>query len=126
MSISEFHLTGGIVFMVPITLMFVILLGIAAFVVLSQLQKKTIGDYWLESIKQIGGLAAVWGTWSTLIGLFQAFGALEAAKDVIPFPVICGGMKVALITVLYGLAVYCVALFLYIIIKLSRLGSKAA
>ena len=55
MSISEFHLTGGIVFMVPITLMFVILLGIAAFVVLSQPKRKlseTTG--WNPSNKSAG------------------------------------------------------------------------
>lgn len=126
MSIAEFHLVGGVIFMVPITLMLLIMMGITAYVVLAQLQKKTVSDYWLESIKQIGGLAAVWGTWSTLIGLFQAFGALEAATDTIPFNIICGGLKVGLITVLYGLAVYCFSLFLYITIKLSRLGSKSA
>jgi len=121
-SFFELHDTGGTVFMAPITLLALIIIGIAAYILISSFQKKQISDQWLESIKQIGGLAAVWGTWSTLIGLLQAFNAIENSPEEIPFRVICGGMKVALLTVLYGVLVYCFALLFYIILKMFRIG----
>ena len=114
----NFHLEGGTLFMVPLTLLFTINIFIFFHVLNAIIRKKAIHTIWLESIKQIGGLAAAWGTWSTIIGLFQAFDALENAKDVIPFPVICGGLKVASLTVLYGLAIYCISLLSYIILKI--------
>ena len=114
----NFHIEGGTLFMVPLTVLFTINIFIFFHVLSSIIRKKAIHTNWLESIKQIGGLAAAWGTWSTIIGLFQAFNALENAKDVIPFPVICGGLKVASLTVLYGLAIYCISLLSYIILKI--------
>lgn len=121
-SFFELHNTGGTVFMTPITLLALIIIGIAAYILISSFQKKQISDQWLESIKQIGGLAAVWGTWSTLIGLLMAFNAIENSPEEIPFKVICGGMKVALLTVLYGVLVYCFALLFYIILRMFRIG----
>jgi hypothetical protein len=114
----NFHIEGGKVFMVPLTLLFTINIFIFFHVLSAIIRKKEIHTNWLESIKQIGGLAAAWGTWSTILGLFQAFDALENSPEVIPFPVICGGLKVASLTVLYGLAIYCISLLAYITIKL--------
>jgi biopolymer transport protein ExbB/TolQ len=74
----------------------------------------------LEALKHVGGFAVAAGAFGTLTGLFQAFGALEEAKDVIPFNVICGGMKVALITVLYGLIVYMISMLFYISLTLLK------
>ena len=60
------------------------------------------------------------GAFGTLVGLFFAFGALEAMKETLPFNVISGGLKVALIAVLYGLIVYIITLIAYIILKLLK------
>ena len=106
-------------FMAPLSMLFIINIGIFAYVLLAVIQKKQFNAKWLEAIKQIGGLAAAWGTWSTIFGLFQAFDAIEASADVIPFPVICGGLKVASLTVLYGLIIFCLSLLSFIILKLS-------
>lgn len=122
----NFHIEGGTFFMVPLTLLFTINIFIFFHVLSAIIRKKAIHANWLESIKQIGGLAAAWGTWSTIIGLFQAFDAIENAKDVIPFPVICGGLKVASLTVLYGLAIYCLSLLAYIILKIWTSRTSAA
>lgn len=74
---------------------------------------------YLEAIKQIGVLAAVFGSLGTIIGLFAAFDALEGMKEVLPFQVIMGGMKVAVITVIYGLFIFCLSMLAYILLKLS-------
>lgn len=116
--IAEYHIMGGIVFMVPIFIMLLTIFGIIIYVSSTMIRNKVINLKWLEAIKHIGSFAAIWGTFSTLIGLFQAFGALERAEDIIPFQVIMGGLKVGLITVLYGLIVFCISQLAYIILKL--------
>lgn len=114
------HIEGGPYFMFPLSLLFLINIIIFIYVLIAVIQKKHFNAIWLESIKQIGGLAAAWGTFSTIIGLFFAFDALEASKDIIPFQVIMGGLKVAVITVLWGLIIFCLSLLAYIILKLAR------
>ena len=89
------------------------------------IQKKQFNPKWLEAIKQLGGLAAAFGTWGTLMGLLFAFDALEAMEVMIPLQVIMGGLKVALITVLYGLIIFCLSLLAYIILKLVSRNSPA-
>jgi MotA/TolQ/ExbB proton channel family len=118
MSFTSLHIEGGVLYMAPLSFLFLLNIGVFFYVVISLFQKKTIDEKWTEAIKQIGGLAAAWGTWSTIVGLFFAFDAIEGSAEVIPFPVICGGLKVAVITVLYGLIVYCISLMAYIILKL--------
>jgi hypothetical protein len=47
------------------------------------------------------------------------FGALEEIKETLPLSVISGGVKVAIINLLYGLIVFCSSLLTYIILKLT-------
>jgi biopolymer transport protein ExbB/TolQ len=103
--------------MTPITLMFIVNVFLIIVVSFKLLQKKEFNPHLLESIKKVGGLAAAWGTFSTLVGLFMAFDALETSTDVIPFQVIMGGLKVALISMIYGLIIYCLSLLAYILLK---------
>lgn len=117
-SFLELHLMGGSIFMFPLSLLFLANISITLFVIFSMIKKTKINTNWIESIKHIGLLAAVWGTFSTIEGLFQAFDAIEASAEEIPLQIICGGLKVALITVLYGLIIFCISLLDYIILKL--------
>jgi len=118
-TLSEFYTSGGTIWMHPLTLCLIAIICLVIYVVLLQIQKKQIRLALVEAIKQIGVLALAWGTFSTIAGLFQAFDALEAIKEMLPFQVIMGGMKVALITVLYGLIIFCLSMVAYIILKLS-------
>lgn len=113
------HVEGGMIYMVPLSLLFAVNIGILVYILINLFQKKQLNKNGLQAIKQIGVLAAAWGTWSTILGLFQAFDAIEASPEVIPFPVICGGLKVALITVLYGLLIYCLSLVAYLALRLA-------
>jgi flagellar motor component MotA len=56
------------------------------------IQKKTVNQKLIEMGKQLGGLALALGVIGTVVGLFQAFDALESSQDIIPFPVIMGGL----------------------------------
>ncbi|HEY5917959.1 MAG TPA: MotA/TolQ/ExbB proton channel family protein [Chryseolinea sp.] len=110
----DIYLAGGTLFMHPLSLILFINLGLIIFVVVTNLQKKKLNRNFLEAIRQLGGLAFAWGAFSTLIGLFFAFDALEAMKETLPLAVIMGGLKVALITVLYGLIIFIFSLISFI------------
>lgn len=118
------YIAGGTNFMHPITLLFLFNLGVIAYVVLTYLKKKYINGKWLETIKHLGGLALAVGTIGTLTGLFLAFDALETIKEIVPFQVIMGGLKVALINILYGLIVFIISMFVYVVIKLKTPGNS--
>jgi hypothetical protein len=118
MSLSELYVSGGALYMHPITLVFIANLVLIIITILQIVQKKNVNQKLIEMGKQLGGLALALGVFSTVVGLFQAFDALENSKDIIPFQVIMGGLKVALITALYGLIVFCISQLVYIILKL--------
>lgn len=118
-SLIDLHIDGGTIFTIPLLLMLVTNIGIIFFLLFAQIKKKQFNTKWLEAIKQIGSLAAGWGTLSTTVGLFQAFDAIERTKEMWPIQIIMGGLKVALITVNYGLFIFCVSLLSYILFKLT-------
>ncbi len=117
-SISELHNDGGIVFMVPLSLMLIIIIGLVIYSILG-LKKKTLMPKYVEAIKQIGVLAAAFGAACTILGLFQAFSWLANSKEGSSFQVIMGGMRVAVITAMYGLFIFCLSFLSYIILKLA-------
>ena len=67
-------------------------------------------------VKEIGIGALVVSIFWTLQGLLQMFDVLQRFGDT-PFSVICGGLKVTLISVLYGLIVYFISLVIRVIQK---------
>jgi flagellar motor component MotA len=119
MSLSELYIAGGAVFMHAVSIPFIANLVLIIITILQIVQKKNVNQKLIEIGKQLGGLALALGVFGTVIGLFQAFDALENSKDVIPFQVIMGGLKVAIITVLYGLIAYSISLVAYILLKLA-------
>jgi hypothetical protein len=125
MSISEWHVIGGFEFMTPISLLFLVNTGIVIYIIYSKIKAKQIHVNLLETIKQVSALALAWGAFGTLVGLFGAFNALEAMEEVIPFQVMMGGMKVAIMTLLYGLLTYCIFILAYIVLKLATIKGEA-
>lgn len=119
MSLSDLYIAGGIEYMHAVSIPFIANLALIIISVLQIVQKKNVNQKLIETGKQLGGLALALGVFGTVIGLFQAFDALENSTDIIPFQVIMGGLKVAIITTLYGLIAYCISLLSYIILKLS-------
>ena len=120
MSLSDFYVSGGVEYMHVMTFILLLNMALIIYVAFFNAQKKVIHDKWIETIKQLGGFALAWGAFSTLVGLFQAFDSLASMKEVVPFQVIMGGLKVALITVLYGFCVFHFSIFAVIILRLTR------
>ncbi|HPM32612.1 MAG TPA: MotA/TolQ/ExbB proton channel family protein [Chryseolinea sp.] len=118
MSLSETYVQGGVPFMHPITLTFIANLIVIVMVIIKLIQKKDVDAKWTEAIKHLGGFALVLGAFGTIMGFYFAFSDLERMTETLPLSVISGGVKVALITVLYGLIVHVISLLAYILIKL--------
>ena len=101
-SVSQFFVEGGVPGMIVLTL-FLIALLLAAW--------KAPG--W---VREIGLGALVTSVFWTLLGLYQMFGAIQMVGDV-RFPVICGGLRIAMISTFYGLIIYFISLLIRIIQK---------
>ena len=125
-NLINIYIAGGPTFMHPITLLFLFNLGVSAYVIINYVKRRSIDNKWIETIKHVGGLALAVGTIGTLAGLFFAFDALEASAEVIPFQVIMGGLKVALINILYGLFIFCISMTVYVALKLRIYGKSAS
>ena len=101
-SIARVFVEGGMGFMIVITLLLIALL-LAAW-------KAPRG------VKEIGIGALVVGLFATLLGLVQVCDAVQSFGD-ISQAVLCGGLKVTMIPVIYGLIVYFISLVIRIIQK---------
>lgn len=102
MTLPDLFVSGGAGFMTIISL-FLIALLIAAWK----------APRW---VKEIGIGALVVAIFATLLGLYQMLTALQMVGDV-SSAVICGGLKVTMITTFYGLIVYFISLVIRIIQK---------
>ena len=67
-------------------------------------------------VKEIGLIALAFGFMFTIIGFMQAAQAIQELGDVAP-NIIWGGVKVALIPVVYGIIVYIISLIIRIVRK---------
>lgn len=100
--ITNIFMEGGLAGMIAITILL-----IALFIAAWKAPK------W---VKEIGIGALVVGIFWTLCGLTQMLGVLQMIGDVSP-SVICGGLKVTLISTSYGLIVYFISLVIRVIQK---------
>ena len=125
MRVFELYIEGGVEYMHAVSIPFIINLILVIFTIVQMVQKKTVNKNLMEAGKHLGGLALAVGVLGTTIGLFQGFGAIAASTEVIPFEVIMEGLKYVLITLLYGLIVFCLSQLAYIILKLVNRKSLA-
>ncbi|MCU0367323.1 MAG: MotA/TolQ/ExbB proton channel family protein [Cyclobacteriaceae bacterium] len=107
------QIEGGVYFMAPITILFFInmILFIYIFV------KKTFESGLVEIFKHVGLLIFGYGMFGTLMGFIQMFDALEAMKETLPLSIISGGVKVALLNVLYGAGYFFIIQACYILLR---------
>ena len=69
-----------------------------------------------EWVKEIGIIALVVGMLAFVLGFYQAAGDITKAGDIHP-AIVWGGLRVAVITPIYGLIIYFVSLIIRIIQK---------
>ena len=73
----------------------------------------------LKHIKDSGSLGLALGVMGSFIGLITAFDVLEATGEANP-SVIAGGLKVALLSTLFGLFTYSVSKFSILILRIVQ------
>ena len=95
-------LEGSVIWMTPLTLIFIALFMAA-----------WKAPAW---VKEIGRIGLAVGIFATLVGCFIAFKDIARAGD-IPQWIMYEGLRIALITTLYGLLIYIVSLIILIIQK---------
>ena len=108
MSFTEFHWMGGTLFMSVLSISLATIIGttILNIVRLTKDNYNPTNQYLvINDIKAIGIFAIVWGVFGQSIGMFSALQAIEAAGDISP-AMIYGGLKVSMITTLYGTFIF--------------------
>lgn len=103
---------GGVLFMSILSIEFLVM---AIFVVKGFLAKED-GHKHTDTAKSVGLLALVTGILGQLIGMYDALKAIEMIGQVSP-AMLAGGIKVSMITTLYGMLIYVLSL-------LSNIGAK--
>lgn len=111
---------GGPLFMGILTILFIAML---AWYVVTYLAYRSSGipDEKQALIKisngrSLGLFAMITGILGQLIGLYQAFSAIEGAGDVSP-ALVMGGLKVSMITTIYGIIIYLISLFIWFLLS---------
>ena len=100
---------GGILFMSILTIE---LGAVILFAVKSFLSKSKD----VSNVKSAGLLAAVTGILGQLIGLFSAFEYIQQVGTIAP-GMLAGGIQVSMITTMYGIVIYLIALLISLILK---------
>jgi len=116
--ISRF-MEGGALFM---SLILICLLISIYFIVKSILNIKTNNDVSIKMLKHIndsGTLALALGFLSAFLGLISAFDVLEATGEADP-SIIAGGLKVALLSPLFGLFTFSVSKLAILILRIIQ------
>lgn len=107
---------GGPLFMGILTLIFLGILALSIYygsvIMGGKVEHNTVIKHRLGYIKSIGLFALVFGIFGQLMGLYQAFKAIEAAGSVSP-AILAGGLKVSMITTLYGMLIFLVSYLIW-------------
>lgn len=107
---------GGPLFMGILTIILIALIATAVYSFI-RIKRDGSGPQSVSLVKEIGIFGFVFGIFGQFLGLYQAFTAIEAAGDVSP-ALLAGGLKVSMITTLYGMIIFVIAWLLYFGLKL--------
>ena len=115
----ELFWMGGPLFMGLITIAFFagLAAGVYAYITISkgQLSNEQIAKR-IDNVKSLGLLALVIGVLGQMIGLFEAFKAIEQMGSVSP-AMLAGGLKVSSITTLWGLTSYAICSIFTLVLR---------
>ncbi len=114
---------GGPLFMGILTTLLVILLAIVVyfFVLIVSGKSAAISNFShkLTYVKSVGLFTMITGILGQLIGLLEAFKAIERVGDISP-AMLAGGLKVSMITTLYGILIYLLSILIWFLLDLMH------
>ena len=109
---------GGALYMGIITIVLIVMVAWAVYHFLPVLLKKEVAAVKtrarLKHIKTIGSFALIFGIFSQLVGLYQAFSVIEEMNGV-SASLLMGGLKVSMVPTFYGIVIFMLSLILWII-----------
>jgi len=118
---KEWFIKGGPLFMSILTILLVILVAVTVYFVIIIASGKALDKpnfrHQLKYVRSIGLFTLVTGILGQMIGLFQAFTAIEAVKDISP-SIVAGGLKISMITSLTGIFIYLISIVLWFLLDL--------
>ena len=106
---------GGPLFMGILTLILLSLVAVFVWTIVKKVNEKKLNQR-IQWLKSIGTLGLVVGILGQLIGLFSAFSIIEKSEQ-ISTAMLAGGLKISLITTLYGLLIYIIYILCAMILK---------
>lgn len=114
---ADLFFAGGPLFMGILTLLLLVILAMAAyrFIQISRghVEHETSFRHQLTHIKSIGLFSLVFGILAQMMGLYQAFSAIEQAGNISP-ALLAGGLKVSMISTIYGLVIFLLSYVLWL------------
>jgi sorbitol-specific phosphotransferase system component IIC len=112
---------GGPLFMGILTTLLVIMLAIAVYFFVRIISGKATDQsnfsHRLTYVKSVGLFTMITGILGQLIGLLEAFKAIERVGDISP-AMLAGGLKVSMITTLYGILIYLFSILIWFLLDL--------
>ena len=115
-----FHV-GGPLFMGILTILLLIILAttvvFAILIASGKAMKSEAFRTRLAYVKSMGLFTMIFGILGQLIGLTEAFGAIERAGDISP-GIIFGGLKISMYTTLYGIFIYLLSILIWFLLDL--------
>lgn len=115
---TDLFYMGGPLFMGILTLLFLIILALATYqgaeIVRNSIRHETSFRHKLSYIKSLGLFTLVFGIFGQLLGLYQAFTAIEKAGGQISPALLAGGLKVSMITTLYGVVIFLLSYLIWL------------
>lgn len=113
MNIIEMHYMGGMLFMSILSFLLLIVLVLTGWkfyqLFLAIPASDRLKKRGLPEILQVGTFALFVGILGQVIGLFDAFKAMEGMDGGIPLPLLAGGLKVSTITTLWGSTIFAIS-----------------
>ena len=120
---AELFYMGGPLFMGILTTLLVIMLAVSVyfFVLIStgKAADKANFSHKLTYVKAVGLFTMITGILGQLIGLLDAFKAIERAGDISP-AMLAGGLKVSMITTLFGILIYLISILIWFLLDLMH------
>ena len=118
---KDLFVMGGSLFMGILTILLVIILATSVYFGLSiasgKAGEKNNFSHRLTYLKSLGLFTMITGILGQLIGLTEAFKAIEAAMDISP-AIMAGGLKVSMITTLYGILINLLSILIWFLLDL--------
>ncbi|HEX6982902.1 MAG TPA: MotA/TolQ/ExbB proton channel family protein [Balneolaceae bacterium] len=117
---------GGL-FMPILTLLLLIILAMASYrgiqIVKGNIDFATTFRHQLTQIKSMGLFSLVFGILGQFLGLYQMLSYVESAGDIAPY-LIYGGLKVTMISTLYGMIIFLISYIVWLGLDYMLEGKK--